>query len=176
MAKGGPRQRKGLFSIFNNEIDEEQVEEEIISMVNEGHEQGLIETDEMEMISNVFEFGDKEAKDIEDDIEYKNAIKHVVISSLALKKYDKVCSILSNKNLQTVSEVAALIIAKFNINRESFDQWYLKEIISDNEGDEHLLVLNLLVEYLKKPDKKKLYLIEDTKLLMKSLTNILANT
>ena len=33
---------------------------------------------------------DKEAKDIEDDIEYKNAIKHVVISSLALKKYDKV--------------------------------------------------------------------------------------
>lgn len=64
MAKGGPRQRKGLFSIFNNEIDEEQVEEEIISMVNEGHEQGLIETDEMEMISNVFEFGDKEAKDI----------------------------------------------------------------------------------------------------------------
>lgn len=64
MAKGGPKQRKGLFSIFNNEIDEEQVEEEIISMVNEGHEQGLIETDEMEMISNVFEFGDKEAKDI----------------------------------------------------------------------------------------------------------------
>ena len=47
---------------------------------------------------------------------------------------------------------------------------------SEAVGDEHLLVLNLLVEYLKKPDKKKLYLIEDTKLLMKSLTNILANT
>lgn len=39
-------------------------EEEIISMVNEGHEQGLIQASEAEMISNIFEFGDKEAQDI----------------------------------------------------------------------------------------------------------------
>ncbi len=40
------------------------VTEEIISMVNEGHEQGLIQASEAEMISNIFEFGDKEAQDI----------------------------------------------------------------------------------------------------------------
>ncbi len=39
-------------------------EEEIISMVNEGHEQGVLQASEMEMIHNIFEFDDKEAKDI----------------------------------------------------------------------------------------------------------------
>lgn len=39
-------------------------EEEIISMVNEGHEQGVLLASEAEMINNIFEFGDKEAKDI----------------------------------------------------------------------------------------------------------------
>lgn len=42
----------------------EHVTEEIISMVNEGHEQGVFQAAEAEMITNIFEFGDKEAKDI----------------------------------------------------------------------------------------------------------------
>jgi len=39
-------------------------EDEIISMVNEGHEQGYIEASEAQMITNIFEFGDKQAQDI----------------------------------------------------------------------------------------------------------------
>ena len=39
-------------------------EEEIISMVREGHEQGTILASEAELIHNVFEFDDKEVKDI----------------------------------------------------------------------------------------------------------------
>ena len=39
-------------------------ENEIISMVNEGHEQGVLEASEVEMISNIFAFGDKEAQDL----------------------------------------------------------------------------------------------------------------
>lgn len=42
----------------------DNVEEEIISMVNEGHEQGVLHETEAEMITNIFEFGDKEARDI----------------------------------------------------------------------------------------------------------------
>ncbi|MCR5526362.1 MAG: hemolysin family protein [Lachnospiraceae bacterium] len=49
---------KGLFN--KNKIDEK----DIISIVNEGHEKGVIEASEAEMISNIFEFGDKEAQDI----------------------------------------------------------------------------------------------------------------
>ena len=44
--------------IFNRKAEEEKVEEEIISMVNEGNEQGLIEDDEKEMITNIFEFSE----------------------------------------------------------------------------------------------------------------------
>lgn len=48
----------------NNSSDEDVIEEEIISMVKEGHEQGVLLDSEAEMIHNIFEFGDKEAKDI----------------------------------------------------------------------------------------------------------------
>lgn len=43
---------------------EDVTEEEIISMVNEGHEQGVLLESEAEMINNIFELGDKTAKDI----------------------------------------------------------------------------------------------------------------
>ncbi len=48
----------------NGSPSSEDVTEEIISMVNEGHEQGVLLASEAEMIHNIFEFGDKEAKDI----------------------------------------------------------------------------------------------------------------
>lgn len=53
-----------LFGVRDKEDDNDVTEEEIINMVNEGHEQGLIQASEAEMISNIFEFGDKEAQDI----------------------------------------------------------------------------------------------------------------
>ena len=57
MSQSGPSSLKRLFS---KKANEEKVEEEILSMVEEGHEQGVIEENEAEMISNIFEFGDKD--------------------------------------------------------------------------------------------------------------------
>lgn len=53
-----------LFGIKKSAVKIDVTEEEIISMVNEGHELGVLEADEAEMITNIFEYGDKEAKDI----------------------------------------------------------------------------------------------------------------
>ena len=53
-----------LFGDKKSGNEAEVIEDEIISMVNEGHEQGYIEESEAKMISNIFEFGDKEVKDI----------------------------------------------------------------------------------------------------------------
>ncbi len=53
-----------LFGARNVGDEADVTEEEIINMVNEGHEQGIIQASEAEMISNIFEFGDKEAHDI----------------------------------------------------------------------------------------------------------------
>lgn len=64
MAIGGPGGLKALLGKKNNDEQAEAVEEEILSIVEEGHEHGTIESDEAEFISNVFEFGDKEARDI----------------------------------------------------------------------------------------------------------------
>ena len=58
---------KGILRIFGVRPDEWQddvTEEEIKSMVNEGHEQGVLQASEAEMINNIFEFGDKQAQDI----------------------------------------------------------------------------------------------------------------
>ena len=52
------------FGINTNQQMDEVTEEEIISMVNEGHEKGVLEANEAEMINNIFEFGDTEAQDI----------------------------------------------------------------------------------------------------------------
>lgn len=53
-----------MFGIHGDCNPEDVTEEEIISMVNEGHEQGVLLATEAEMINNIFEFGDKEAQDI----------------------------------------------------------------------------------------------------------------
>jgi len=53
-----------LFGVRGNENENDVTEEEIINMVNEGHEQGVILAREAEMISNIFEYGEKEAQDI----------------------------------------------------------------------------------------------------------------
>lgn len=44
--------------------NENVTEEDIMSMVNEGHEQGVLEASEAEMITNIFQLDDKEAGDI----------------------------------------------------------------------------------------------------------------
>lgn len=53
-----------LFGIHVSGDKSDVTEEEILSMVNVGHEQGILHANEAEMISNIFEYGDKEAKDI----------------------------------------------------------------------------------------------------------------
>lgn len=58
---------KKINEIFGTGIkynEEDVTEEEILSMVNEGHEKGVLEANEAEMISNIFELGDKEAQDV----------------------------------------------------------------------------------------------------------------
>ena len=49
---------------LNHVTEDEVIEEEIISMVKEGHEQGVLLESEAEMIHNIFEYAEKEAKDI----------------------------------------------------------------------------------------------------------------
>lgn len=53
-----------LFGIDMNKNEDNVTEEDIMSMVNEGHEQGVLESSEAQMITNIFELNDKKAVDI----------------------------------------------------------------------------------------------------------------
>jgi CBS domain./Transporter associated domain. len=53
-----------IFGINPYGINEDEIEEEIISIVNEGHEHGVIDAGKAEMISNIIELDDKEVQDI----------------------------------------------------------------------------------------------------------------
>lgn len=64
MAGSGPSSLKSFFGKRSSEDQAEAVEEEILSIIEEGHEQGAIMPGEAELISNVFAFGDKEARDV----------------------------------------------------------------------------------------------------------------
>lgn len=83
MSQGGP---SSFMKLFSKKVDEEKVEEEILSMVEEGHEQGVIEDNEVEMISNIFEFSDKDAKDIMTSRQRIVALENGVIVDTALKQ------------------------------------------------------------------------------------------
>ena len=53
-----------IIGIDKSELEDNVTEEEIISMVHEGKEQGVFEESEVEMISNIIDLNDKEAQDI----------------------------------------------------------------------------------------------------------------
>ena len=53
-----------MVGIDTHAKDDKVTEEDIMYMVNEGHDQGVLEASEAEMITNIFEFDDKVAADI----------------------------------------------------------------------------------------------------------------
>ncbi len=84
--------KKFMHFVKNTSVHEDDVtEEEIKSMVNEGHEQGVLLASEAEMINNIFEFGDKEAKDImthrknliviDGNLSYNDAVSFIIENS-----------------------------------------------------------------------------------------------
>ena len=96
MDEGVSPNRTNIFKKITNFMkktskDDDVTEEEIISMVNEGHEQGVLLASEAEMIHNIFEFGDKEAKDImthrknliviDGNLSYNDAVSFIIENS-----------------------------------------------------------------------------------------------
>lgn len=82
-----PKEKSRLRDFFLHKKieDGEMVEQEILSMVNEGHENGVLESSEAKMINNIFEFGDKEASDICTKRNDIDSLDNKMLLSCALK-------------------------------------------------------------------------------------------
>ncbi len=117
----------GLLRLFGLRNEDEQVdvtEEEIISMVAEGHEHGVFEAGEVEMITNIFEFGDKKATDI---MTHRNHIM-AIDSSMPFK--DALGFMLEESN------------SRYPVYEENLDHivgvLYLKDAMRAHTNDESL--------------------------------------
>lgn len=74
-----------IIGLSPKDLVENVTEEEIISMVNEGHEQGVLEENEVKMISKIIEFDEKEVADI---MTHRNSIIAVDCSMELEKAYE----------------------------------------------------------------------------------------
>lgn len=105
-----------IFRINTAGLKDNEIEDEIISMVNEGHEQGVIDAGKAEMISNIIELDDKEAQDImthkkrivaiDADMPLKEALKFMLSENysrypLYIDNLDNIVGILHLKDVIT---------------------------------------------------------------------------
>lgn len=117
-----------LFGIKVNDDVIDVTEEEIISMVNEGHEQGVLLASEAEMITNIFEFGDKEARDI-----MTNRKNIVAIESDTLLK-DAIQIMLDERNSrypvyeENLDNIVGIIYLKDAVKIHTKDEEYNAQI------------------------------------------------
>ncbi len=101
-------------------VSSDAAEQEIMSIVNESAAGGYIEDDEAQMIGNIFEFGDKAAKDIMTDrgniiavdasMKLKDALDYMLDSSnsrfpVYMDDLDKIIGILHLKDAMRLSRI-----------------------------------------------------------------------
>ncbi len=124
-----------LFGIQKKSDAADVTEEEIIAIVNEGQEKGILQANEAEMINNIFELSDKQAKDImtnrnnisglDADIKVKDALWEILNNNYSRypvyeENIDHIVGILHIKDLvrvqsenpklnKTLKETAGLI-------------------------------------------------------------------
>ena len=133
---------KGILALFGlNGIKNgaDVTEEEIINMVNEGHEQGLIQASEAEMITNIFEYHDKESQDI---MTHRTNI--IAIDSNVLLK-DAIEFVLNSKQ------------TRYPVYEENIDQiigiLHLKDILRYHaDEDKQNLPLSCFTDLLREPE------------------------
>lgn len=106
-------------------------EEEIISMVNEGHEQGVLQASEAEMIHNIFEFDDKEAKDI------MTHRKNIAAVDGSMQLYQVLEFVLNGNNsrfpvyLEDIDNIVGIIHMKdvmIESRKEEYLNWRVQDI------------------------------------------------
>lgn len=120
-----------LFGIDPNASIDDVTEEEIISMVNEGHEQGVLQASEAEMIHNIFEFDDKEAKDI------MTHRKHVVAIDATMRLSQVLEFMLEQKNSrfpvyrEDIDNIIGIIHIKdvmMQSHKKQYQDWAIQDI------------------------------------------------
>ena len=88
-----------LFRIDMNKSTQRMTENELRTIVDVSHEEGVIETDEKEMINNVFDLGDAKAKEV------MVPRIHVVFAEIGTS-YEELIAIFEKRKIYTPSYIS----------------------------------------------------------------------
>ena len=137
---------KFMFRIIGVKTDEKNAfitEEELKTMVNVSHEEGVLEVEEREIINNVFEFGDMQAKDamvqrmdmvtVEVDDTYEEIIevfREEKLSRLPVYEdsVDDIIGIINKKDMIFLSDEEKEYFSVKNYMRDPFFTYEFKKI------------------------------------------------
>ncbi len=116
---------------INTSDSEDYIEEEIISMVNEGHQQGILKANEAEMIQNIFAFTDKEAQDV------MTHRRNIIAIEGNTNLQDAMAFMLDERhsrfpvyedNLDNITGILFLKDAMCSLIKQHYGEWKVKDI------------------------------------------------
>lgn len=99
----------------------------------------------------------------ETDFEYNQTTNNLAVCCLALKKYDYIADVLINKKYISLTELCALLVAKYKLNTKEYDELY--DLYNNTIGQEEKIILNGLNNYLKTNDKTQLSVLKNKRIL-----------
>ena len=156
---------KIIFKLFG--IDSEGVkpfitEEELKTMVNVSHEEGLLEMEEREIINNVFEFGDMQAKEA--------MVQRLDIVAIDIEdSYDEIIELFKTEKLsrmpvyeETIDDIVGILNIKdvIFLNDEEIENFDIKKYIRDPFFTYEFKKITQLLEEMKK-DKSQMAIVVD---------------
>ena len=156
---------KVIFKLFG--VDDKGVkpfitEEELKTMVNVSHEEGLLEMEEREIINNVFEFGDMQAKEA--------MVQRLDIVAIDIEdSYDEIIELFKTEKLsrmpvyeETIDDIVGILNIKdvIFLNDEEIENFDIKKYIRDPFFTYEFKKITQLLEEMKK-DKSQMAIVVD---------------
>ena len=99
-----------------------------------------------------------------DGIEYKITLKHLTLSLLGLRKYNEVLMILETKENYNITEICCLLISKYKMNTEEYNEYIKNEVLTEKLDDNYKSMLKNLHLYLTKREKSALLELKNYKI------------
>lgn len=87
--------------------------------------------------------------------EYTSTMKHLVISCLAISKFEEVIDLLKDKEQMTLTELSCLLVANYYVNKINYQKLY-EELINECMDTKYFNIFLNINLYLTKREKKSL--------------------
>lgn len=134
-------------SVTNGEAEEKMTEDDLITILNVSHEEGILENEQKEMMENVFEIAGSQAKDVMTN-------RTSIVSIPGDSTYDEVLDLVKNNHFsrypvigENIDDIIGLLYVKdlLYVSKENFQlKDHLRQAIFQYESRPNFLLLSEL--------------------------------